>query len=151
MLKLNNKGWGLSVMLASLGLLLGALLLVVIMSNKFTYLLNNTDSSTNYHGNSSSHFENNSTINETVKENNYNYVYFSYEDEIRQVALNYKLNNYPQINEGDKFYININALDISDEIKISCTGYVFISDEAIKPFISCDNYQTNGYLKELDN
>lgn len=150
MLKLNNRGWGLSVMLASLTLLLGALLVVVIMSNKFNYMLENTNSSGGYTSGSNTILDDSISNNKNINNVDNNSLYYNYEEIIKHNSTIYKENSYPNINEGERFYININNLDISSEIKNNCSGYVVITKDNSKPFIKCGNYQSKGYLSELD-
>lgn len=148
MLRLNNKGWGLPTMLASLGVLLGALFVVVIMSNRFSHLLGTTTKSNSYE-------TNNRVVeplpNEEVKPSNNKKDFSEYEQLITMAAKEYKSIYYENINDEVKFYININNLDINEEIINLCSGYVKITNESEIPFIKCGDYQTEGYLKELDN
>lgn len=148
MLRLNNKGWGLPSMLGLLGVLLGALFVVVIMSNRFSHLLGYTTKSNSYETNN---MIIESPPNTEIKISDDKENFYEYEQLIIMAAKDYRNVYYKDINDDVKFYININNLDINEEIVHSCSGYVKITNDSEIPFIKCGDYQTEGYLKELDN
>lgn len=133
-MKLNNKGWGLSVLLAFIGVFFVAIILISYLSNKYGYGPTNT-SSTN-------------PTNTLVEK------YRGYETEVKEAAVKYQEEHYPNIDNGDQFYINISKLNIGSYIKSSCTGYVkygktndlFYYD----PYLKCGDYETNGYISDFD-
>lgn len=137
MKKINNEGWGLGVMITFLGVFFVAIVMVVYISNKYdigiknTYVINEEKNNTN--------------------QNNYNV----YETLIKEKAIIYQENYYPNISNNDKFYTNINNLDLDKEITNICSGYVEFgkNDDSYYyyPYIKCQNYKTKGYQSHLGN
>ena len=66
----------------------------------------------------------------------------------------YQESHYPNIDNGDTFYVNINKLSVEEKILEECTGYVEfgIRDEIYyySPYLKCGTYKTKGYIKNLD-
>ncbi len=133
MLKLDNKGWGLGVFLVFIGVFFVAIILITYVANK-----NGMGSGNNYY------FEDNNTLLKSYKE---------YELIVKERAIVYQEQNYPYIDDGDIFYININKLDVSDKIKSDCDGYAKIGKEngiyIYEPYLMCGNYKTSGYVNDL--
>ena len=132
-MKLNNEGWGLSVLLAFIGVFFVAILLVSYISNK--YGLGPTDTT--------------APVNNSLLETNK-----GYETEVKSAAIRYQEQHYPNIQNNDSFYVNIKNLDISGKIVDSCTGYAKYGRSNdiyfYEPYLSCGNYKTSGYISGLD-
>ena len=134
MKKLDNKGWGLVVFLIFIFIFFFTILLISFLANK-------------------------NGIGPQDTNNNYNNIdtkdYTQFETKVKISAMKYQEMNYPNIENGDIFYINISKLELSDEIKNSCTGYVKLGkvngNYIYEPYLSCDNYTTSGYTRALDN
>lgn len=137
MFKLNNKGWGLGIMILFICVFLLAILIISVLSAKYG-LMSNTKQGVN----------NSETKQATVN----NQKYFEYEQTIGQISTEYVDKNYSNITTNDVIYININELNVQKNIKQECTGYVKIGkDNGINyynPYIKCDNYQTEGYEEQ---
>ena len=133
-MKLNNEGWGLSVLLAFIGVFFVAILLVSYISNKYGLGPNDTTN----------------PINNSLLE-----TYKGYETEVKSAAIRYQEEHYSNIQNDDSFYVNITKLDISNKILNSCTGYAkFGRSNNIyyyEPYLSCGNYKTSGYINGLGN
>lgn len=134
MFKLNNKGWGLGIMILFICVFFLAILIISALSAKYGLM-----SKTNPNANNSEPKQ--ATIN--------NQKYFQYEQAIGQISTEYVDKNYSSITKDDVIYININKLNIQEEIKKECTGYVKVginnNINYYNPYIKCDNYQTEGY------
>lgn len=128
--KLNNKGWGLAVMLAFIGVFFLAILIIAILSSKYGLLTNDK--------------------NEINSENSLittNRKYIEYEQTIELSAVDYIQKHDNNIKNND--IIDINNLEIESEVKQECEGYIKVSkvknDTSSKAYINCSNYQTEGY------
>ncbi len=134
MKKLNNKGWGLTVFLIFIFIFFFTILLIAYLANKNG--IGPQDSTNNYNDINSINYK-------------------EYEREVREKAVIYQESYYPEISEGDNFYVNINKLDIDSKIKISCTGYVKLGRSMFsytyEPYLNCGKYVTSGYNSNFDN
>ncbi len=148
---MNNRGWGLNVMLVFTGILLLALIIVIVeIQNNFKKLEANYE-------------ENSSQTEESIKP-----TYTTYEDiefALIKSAGSYVRKYYSEdFLEGDYITVPLSVLqkekfigpiyDIKDETT-ACTGYVgFIKQEGIidyEPYIKCGkNYTTKGYIERHD-
>lgn len=139
MFKLNNKGWGIGIMFLFIGIFFFAILIIAVISTKYG-LTDKTKS--NIHNN-------NQTIIETTNDK-----YLEYEQIIGRSAADYVNRNYSEVNNQDIMYININQLNIDQEIKQNCNGYVKVGKSNgtnyYNPYIKCNNYQTDGYNEEYN-
>lgn len=135
MKNIDNKGWGLAIFVAYIGIFFGAILLVSYIADK-----NNLGADGNIQMTSDK------TLIQQYKE---------YEREVKSIAESYQKEKYPEIKNEDSIYININKLDIRDTILHRCTGYVIISNKngiySTEPYIKCGSYRTSGYSSNLDN
>lgn len=134
MKKINNKGWGLTVFLVFIFIFFFTILLVAYLANKNG--IGPQDTNNNYN--------NLNTVN-----------YKEYENIVREKAIIYQEVHYPEISEGDSFYVNIRKLEIDSKIKNSCTGYVKLGKSLLnytyEPYLNCGSYVTNGYDADFDN
>ena len=125
----NNQGWGLREMLFFSGILLLAVIVVAILVNTLyndlsSSLPNSDDNKTG------------STY-EQVEENLVNAAkryYRAHKDEAGDLIVSEDL-----IAEG---YITVQKLTVNNDI---CDGYVLVDDEVFTPYITCTNYETEGY------
>jgi hypothetical protein len=127
---MNNRGWGLSEMLALTFILIGALLLAsIIVVNNLSFLVSKDDS-------------------ESFKAQ-----YQAYENELEEAAKDYVLDTYP--NRGsDLLIINYDTLKTKEYIakmmdpnkNIECDGYVRVEATNYQGYLSCfGSYKTTGY------
>lgn len=134
MKKLNQEGWGLSTFLSFIAIIFIAILLVAHLSNKYGMGPTGTDNSS--------------------KGNEFLEKYQNYETIVKESSVKYQESHYPNIDNGDTFYVNINKLSIEEKILEECTGYVEfgIKDEIYyySPYLKCGTYKTKGYIKNLD-
>jgi len=128
MIKLNNKGWGLTTFLVYLFIFLFAIILVAILVNKNgigpdseSILMPEDELIEKYHG---------------------------YERIVRDSAITYQEENYPYLSNGDRYVVDIERLDIPSEITKKCSGNVVIEKNndvySYKPYLNCGSYQTNN-------
>lgn len=125
-MSLNNRGWGLREMLFICAVLFFCVILAAVLINQlYSSLpignLENT-SSDNY-----------AQIEKNIKEAAQIY-YRKNEDESRSLITSEEL-----ILEG---YLKESKMRIG---KDSCTGYVIIENNTYSPYITCENYETEGY------
>ena len=134
MKKLDNKGWGLVVFLVFIFIFFFAILLISFLASKNG--IGPRDTGNNYN---------------EIKTNDYE----DYETQVKRSAINYQEERYPNIDEGDVFYVNISKLNLSSEIRNSCTGYVKLGkingNHIYEPYLSCGTYTTSGYTPILDD
>ena len=134
MFKLNNKGWGLGVMILFIGVFCLAILIIAVLSSKYGLMNNSTKNI----------YNSEKKMTTTKKQK-----YLEYEQIIGQTCAEYVNKNYKDATETDNIYININELNIKDQIKQECTGYVNVGKvndiPYYNPYIKCNNYQTEGY------
>lgn len=131
---MNNKGLGLGAMLGFLAILFLGLLYSYALYNKA--------------------FGDNS--NEAIE------YYYEKENELKEVAKNYINNYYPNLEASNQVVVTLKTLTAYDYIdgingynnKDACSGYVVIEkndqDVTYEPYLKCGQYQTNGYLSNLD-
>jgi len=129
---MNNRGWGLRVMLAlSMVLVIALLVVVIVYQDTFgDSLLNDGTSS---------------------KE-----VYISLEEKAENAAKDYVIDN--NITTNDNMYISISKLvrdnymnSLMDNKEHKCSGYVAFDGKSYKAYISCGiYYKTSGYVSSLD-
>lgn len=129
MFKLNNRGWGLGMFLAFIGIFFLAIVMIIVVSRQYDLgLVENVDNSV--------------TPNDKVK-------YVNYEKAVKEASAVYSSKILTNIQNGDIFYVDINNLDVSDTIKSTCDGYSKIvkKDGTILhyAYIKCGNYSTSGY------
>ena len=124
MRKLNNNGWGFVMFLFFLGVLGVALFMVVYMVNEFE-----------------SGFSSNERQNVTYSQYQR---YVRYEREVANAAA-----NYAKVSDISSNYINISELEIDNDIRSECVGYVFFDEKTMTyiPYLKCGNYQTEGYAQ----
>lgn len=121
MKKLDNRGWG-------LGMFIGFIVIFIIAILIVAYLVNNVEK-----GLSPKRGEN-------LSYSEYEH-YHKFEKVVSSAASDYALKN-------TRFdYINIEDLEISDEIKDKCLGYVLYnySDNEYDAYLRCENYETEGF------
>ena len=132
-MKLNNKGWGLSIFLVFIVVFFIAIIIIAHISKQYGY----------------------GPVEEPHITNTLLQRYKSYETEVKESAIRYQEYNYPTMQNGDGFIVNIKNLDIKSEITYTCTGYVkygITSDiYYYEPYLHCGNYKTAGYSSTLDN
>lgn len=124
-MKLNNQGWGLREMLLLCAILLFCVLLVATLINNL------------YEGLASGN-------NNTTSSNAYTKVERSLASAARIYSRRYEVSNNLIISEDllDVGYITEEELMVEDDV---CTGYVLVNEDKFTPFISCQNYETEGY------
>lgn len=134
-MKLNKNGWGVMEMLALVGVLTLFLLLTIYLITSFSKAFYKEARTTDYS---------------------------KLEKKLENQTLIY-LNDYYEgilTNEGmiiTKEMLLNNGLDaqIIDNGGFSCDGYAFASKSRgiimIKPYISCKNYETDGYKEGINN
>ena len=88
MKKLNQEGWGLSTFLSFIAIIFIAILLVAHLSNKYGMGPTETDNSS--------------------KGNEFLEKYQNYETIVKESSVKYQESHYPNIDNGDTFYVNIN-------------------------------------------
>lgn len=118
--KLDNKGWGFTMFIVFLCILLSAILMVVYVVNNFeTGLSPRRGDNLTY-----SQYE----------------TYRRYEKVVSKAASNYAKNEMLE-------YINIEDLELSDTIKYECIGYVLLNDDsdAYTSYLRCGNYESSGF------
>ncbi len=136
-MKLNEEGWGLGVFVICLSVFFVAIIVVALLTNKVNLSARP--------GEDNNEVEPNEAISEAQK-------YSSYETAIKSSAQGYKNENYPDIKDGDLFYVNIDSLSLGDEIKNDCDGYAKIGmingTDYYEAYIKCSKYTTAGYDEE---
>ncbi len=136
---LNNKGWGLKEMLFFSGMILLIVLVVVVMVNDFYKQLEGG-------GIIEENPVSSSSKKSSVKSSNY----VSLENTLRTATKKY-INKVGSDKAGNIVISEdlINQKFISEKDMIvngdTCEGYVLINGSEIHPFISCSNYETEGY------
>ena len=134
MKKLDYKGSGLGMFLTIIGVFFIAIILITYVANK--------------NGMGSHSYKEEPIENPHLKE------YKQYEVVVKESAVKYQEQNYPYINEGDTFYINISKLNIEEKITKNCSGYVEFGKQngsyIYNPYLKCGTYKTNGYINDLD-
>lgn len=136
-MKLNNHGWGLNQMLIYCGILffflLVAIFFIIQLSNSLGDALKGSLSDNVSYA----------TVEENVKNSAVLYMNEYYKNEIGTGTITVTVDNllkYKMLEESD--------LIPSDE-KTSCKGYALVKKEnssiIVTPYISCLNYETNGY------
>ena len=145
--KLNNRGWGLQVMLACiLVLMLSLVIVAVLIENTFGDVFNPID-------------ENNpsSEISRPDDEDLGESTYSELEGLVLEATKRYQAKYHSDILEGERISVSIERLineELLDEITdikdgSSCTGYGLfaLSDDEItyNAYLNCSNYQTTGY------
>lgn len=131
MKKINDKGWGLAVMLVFMGIFFLAILIISILSTKYG-LLNEEKQDAN-------------STNQLITTNK---KYLDYEYIIKEETPQYVNKIYGEINDEKIRYVNINDLDIDNVIKEECRGYVEVyknNTMYYETYIKCSNYETEGY------
>lgn len=130
MLKLNNKGWGLSSMIVYTSIILVALLVAT-----FYVIALYSDIDRNLYGNRNNSF-------------------YEYEEKLKNSAVKYMKS---RTNEDGQYTITYDVLRNSDYIERitdnktsnECDGYVKIdikdSNYDAKSYLKCDSYITEGY------
>lgn len=135
MTKLNNKGWGLGIFLVFIAVFFLAIIMITYIANKNGMGARPIDKTTN-----------DNSIIKTYKE---------YEILVKEKAIEYQETNYPNIAEGDSFYVNVKKLGVNSKITNKCSGYVKLGKEnniyIYEPYLKCGGYKTNGYISDLDN
>ena len=96
MKKLNQEGWGLSTFLSFIAIIFIAILLVAHLSNKYGMGPTGTDNSS--------------------KGNEFLEKYQNYETIVKESSVKYQESHYPNIDNGDTFYVNINKLSVEEKI-----------------------------------
>jgi len=122
----NNHGWGLREMLFLSSILFIAVLVVAFLVNKLYDGLVGTpttsDTARSYQA-----------IEENLKSAAKRY-YRQYKNEVGEIILSNEL--------LDVNYLTESKLTYKEDL---CEGYVMIVDNNFIPFITCDNYETEGY------
>lgn len=135
MKKLDNRGWGLGIFVIYVCIFFMAIVLVSYIADK-----NNLGADGDI---------------QMTTDDKILLQYKEYESEVKNVALKYQKENYPDMNRGDSFSVNINKLEISDRILHRCSGYVIFSNKegiySANPYLKCGSYRTSGYSSNLDN
>ena len=157
--KLNNRGWGLQVMLASiLVLMLGLVIAAVLIQQNFGDILGPIDD--NEPGSGISRPNEDDDKNEPDKPN-YK-TYSELEDIVLEATKKYQKEYYSDILDGEKVSVTIKQLineKLIDEINdikdgSACTGYGLftLKDGKItyNAYLNCSNYQTIGYNEIYD-
>ena len=125
----NNQGWGLREMLFFSGILLLAVIVVAILVNTLY-----NDLSSSLPNNAS---DKNASTYEQVEENLANAAkryYRAHQEEAGDLIVSEDL-----IEEN---YITVQKLTVNNDI---CDGYVLVEDDVFTPYITCTNYETEGY------
>ena len=125
----NNQGWGLREMLFFSGILLLAVIIVAILVNTLY-----NDLSSSLPNNDS---DKNASTYEQVEENLANAAkryYRAHQKEAGDLIVSEDL-----IAEN---YITVQKLTVNSDI---CDGYVLVEDDIFTPYITCTNYETEGY------
>lgn len=134
MKRLNNKGWGLSVFLIYIAVFFIAIIII-------TYIANRNGLGADVGAN-------------TIIENPFLKTYKQYEITVKESAMVYQERNYPNIKNGDSFYVNIDKLNLSNDITTRCSGYVELGKKddiyIYNPYIKCGTYKTAGYISDFD-
>lgn len=154
--KLNNRGWGLQVMLASiLVLMLGLVIVAVLIQQDFGYMFDPIGEDSSSSGVSRPSDE------EEVSKPEYK-TYSELENLVLEATKKYQKEYYSDILDGEKIsvtikqLINENLIDSVNDIKdgSSCTGYGLftLKDGKItyNAYLNCNNYQTTGYNEIYD-
>ncbi len=158
MKKLNNRGWGLSDYLIIVTAIIAALIIASLLIIHLTKNLNKNFNTEIENEEPTNIIENNNDSSALDKEEieNKEIDYKSLENKLitigeKYVELNYKGN----INNGTIIVDNQHIIDLDSSIKNemekdSCKGYVIIKKEtetiSYTPYISCNNYKSEGYL-----
>lgn len=135
MLKLNNRGWGLQVMLACVLVLMIALVIISVLANKvFKNMLEPIDGS--------------STSN----------IYKTFESQVLEASKKYQSTYYSNIEQGDEIVVTVeklkekNLLTTNDDTSI-CTGHTIIKNDSkitYHTYIKCGSkYMTAGYQNNV--
>ncbi len=124
----NNQGWGLKEMLFLSALLLFFVLLIAVLVNNL------------YSG-----LEKDNLNSNTTKSNTYEQV----EKNLSEAAKRYYKIHKSEVKELivsdmllEEKYIDMKKLTVDNDI---CEGYVIISENTFIPYISCAEYETEGY------
>lgn len=151
--KLNNRGWGLQVMIASiLVLMLGLVIVAILIQQTFGDVFDPID-------------ENNpsSGINRPNEQPEESETYDDLEDLVLEATKKYQQEYYSDILDGEIISVTIKQLineKLIDEVNdvedgSPCTGYgIFtLKDGEItyNAYLNCNNYQTTGYNTTYDN
>ncbi len=123
----NKSGWGLNEMLVLCAILVGFLLLVVILVNRL--------------------YSNLEVLNKNAEAPGYTYA--TIESKLETKAKEYyKENKKTKIITTDELikdgYLTTKQLMAKNESS-PCIGYVSVEGDDFKAFISCENYETEGY------
>lgn len=123
---LNNHGWSLKEMLFLSSIILLAMLVVVVLVNN---LYSNLTTTTNQSGDTSK-----------------KYTYKDVEKNVQEAAKGYykKTENSLITTEEliENKYLDTKKLTVENEI---CEGYVLVEENNFAAFITCPNYETEGY------
>ncbi len=133
-MRLNNKGWGLRIMLLFILFLffLGFVIFLLVMKLNDTLNLNFKKNEEYFH------------------DNNITLTFESLENKIRKSANNF-ITDYnmttEQINLKLDTLLEYGYIDNLNDVRdySNCQGYVLYEAENATPFIKCNNYQTLGY------
>ncbi len=155
--KLNNRGWGLQVMLVSiLVLMLGLVIAAVLIQQDFGYMFDPIGEDS-----SGGNVSRPSDDEEEIKEPEYK-TYDELEEIVLEATEVYQKEYYSDILDGERIsvtirqLINENLIDGINDIEdgSACTGYGLftLNDGKItyEAFLNCSNYQTIGYNEIYD-
>jgi len=121
----NNHGWSLKEMLFLTSILVLAMLVVVVLVNSLYNSLEGTKSS---------------------EEKPKSYSYQEVEKNLSDAAKRYYKKEESNLITSDDLmenkYIDIKKLTAGSDI---CEGYVLVEEKEFTPFITCTNYETEGY------
>ena len=136
---LNKHGWGLREMIFICAAILFCVILAAVLINQLysAIPLNNLEESTQNNSNS-----------DTANSTNYN-SYKQIENNLKTAAISYYLKNKDNVEEIivseeliSEGYLKESQLQTNDD---TCLGYVIIEDNTFSPYITCENYETEGY------
>lgn len=155
MKKLDNKGWGLSdyliiVVVIIIALTLASVLLLKLTNNLKENVNQNDDTNITESIDNNNNTEKNDTSDEAIN-------YKELEQNLNTIGEKYVEVHYNgTIGNGTTIVDNQHILELDSQIekelsKDNCKAYVVIikDDTSISytPYLSCDNYKTDGYLE----
>ena len=157
MYKLNNHGWGLQVLIASiLVLMIGLVIVAILIQQTFGDIMGSIDDS------GQSIVDEKPSQDSTLDSEEPKYTYEKLENMLLEATKEYQKKFYDDILDGEKISVTIKRLvseGLLNEIKdikdnSICTGYgLFNLDDGkitYKAFLNCSNYQTIGYNEIYD-
>ena len=152
-LKLNNRGWGLQVMLAAIFvLMIGLIIVAILIQQTFGDMFSPTDKPSD------------PVIEQPDKKptDTPQYTYQELEDMVLSATKKYQKEFYQDILDGEKISVTIDRLvaeELLKEVKdvedgTTCSGYGLFTlndgELTYHAYLNCSNYQTIGYNEIYD-